>query len=1334
MKHLLLYFSVFFLSINAEHILAQSNISGIVNHYTRVTAFSSATTLTVSTATGFKAGDTVMIFQAKGLVFNPDDPYTVAFEKDAGKYEITVINQIGGSSIEFTSPLLNTYDALESVQLIRVPSYGNAYVTNLLTCAPWNKATQTGGVLVMIVDGTLELNADIDVSGKGFIRGLPYTSPGNCLASIEPFYLNILNIHPDSTSGKKGEGAITNTNPFAMGNNPAANGGGAGVGQFSGGAGGGNYGGGGHGAKESCAGDPDPNWGGWGGIIDFQFFQNSEKRLFLGGGGGSGIQKTASSGSAGGNGGGIVIILAPHLKTNGYSIKANGEDVAALVSDGSSAGGGGGGGMVLLSIDSVKNNLNVSVKGGNGGSTAPSNCTGQGGGGGGGFVWHSGLNLSFSSLILAGGLTGLSAGCLNISSTNGTPGDSLNKLNLPLTGFLFNIIKGDQNICYNTKPQKLTATQPKGGDGNFAFLWQSRVGATAWSDAVGINNLKEYTPGFLTDTTHFRRVVSSAGISDTSKVVTVNVFPQITNNILAPDSIICYGSPALKIRGSAPAGGKGGFTYLWAQRTLAGSWLPISGETNVDLLNTSNTITQFYRRQVTSLYCSTYDSVKVEVLPLISNNIIAPRQTICYNAKPVAFVGNTPVGGDNVYKYVWQRSTDSLAWVKAGVSTGNFSNPPALTQTTFYRRLVLSGLRDCCKDTSKNIKIVVLPKILSNTISGAQTICEATKPDAFNGSLPSGGDNNFRYQWESSKNTVLWDSLSTNTGLQNYSYDTLNTTRYFRRIVRSGLLDCCKDTSADIKITVQPKIKNNIISANQTICQNSVPLPIVSSGGGLAGGNGSTYAIKWLRKPTSGAFSDAPGANNLLAYQSPPLNDTALFTRSVVSGSCRDTSNRITVVVLKSLAGNIINGNPEVCNGLPAQIITGGNMSGGEPGDYKYSWTKSISGTSGWGNIAGESAKDLIPGILPSNLYFKRIVKSGLNDCCIDSSNSFKIAINALPVASLKSYDSTICFGNKIPLKLTLSSGNAPYNVVYSDGTAQTTINGLNIGTSQFVYEPQRSSPISIYSVTDSKGCLAVVKPGVVNLVGFTVPKANPGISEELCGLNYQLKAIASIGKRKWSAPGFMFSPADTLANASIIAPSYGNHVLKWKEINGICSDSAEITLTFFEQPVNPYAGKDTTLTYNFKTQLTAALPSVGNGVWSTSSDATIANTNSSITDVTNLKFGKYTFYWTITNGVCPLVIDSVLVTLNDLGRYTGFSPNDDGVNDKFVVDGLENAGKKTLKIANRWGIEVFSSPDYQNDWDGKNSNGEPLPEDTYYYILKVDNFAPYKGFVVLKR
>jgi len=79
-------------------------------------------------------------------------------------------------------------------------------------------------------------------------------------------------------------------------------------------------------------------------------------------------------------------------------------------------------------------------------------------------------------------------------------------------------------------------------------------------------------------------------------------------------------------------------------------------------------------------------------------------------------------------------------------------------------------------------------------------------------------------------------------------------------------------------------------------------------------------------------------------------------------------------------------------------------------------------------------------------------------------------------------------------------------------------------------------------------------------------------------------------------------------------------------------------------------------------------------------------------------------------------------------------TPNGDNNNDTWQIEDIEKYARIEVRIVNRYGVEVFFSDMYHNEWDGK-YNGEPLPDGTYYYALKIaDNPTLFKGHINIMR
>ncbi len=86
-----------------------------------------------------------------------------------------------------------------------------------------------------------------------------------------------------------------------------------------------------------------------------------------------------------------------------------------------------------------------------------------------------------------------------------------------------------------------------------------------------------------------------------------------------------------------------------------------------------------------------------------------------------------------------------------------------------------------------------------------------------------------------------------------------------------------------------------------------------------------------------------------------------------------------------------------------------------------------------------------------------------------------------------------------------------------------------------------------------------------------------------------------------------------------------------------------------------------------------------------------------------------------------------------------GFSPNGDGVNDRFVIQQVPAGVRVDLEVFNRWGSVVYRSQDYRNDWDGRPNQGvgstnAGVPEGTYFYIVRLSNGREFTRFMTINR
>ncbi len=120
----------------------------------------------------------------------------------------------------------------------------------------------------------------------------------------------------------------------------------------------------------------------------------------------------------------------------------------------------------------------------------------------------------------------------------------------------------------------------------------------------------------------------------------------------------------------------------------------------------------------------------------------------------------------------------------------------------------------------------------------------------------------------------------------------------------------------------------------------------------------------------------------------------------------------------------------------------------------------------------------------------------------------------------------------------------------------------------------------------------------------------------------------------------------------------------------------------------------------------------------------------------------------------CYDILSVVIKIGDDLVIPDGFSPNDDGVNDQFVIKGLSDVYPNAyMEIYNRWGVLIYSKEHYGNEyrwgrfeawWNGLAdesklkvfSKDKLLPVGTYFYILVLDEERDYikRGTIFLNR
>ncbi|MBK9177502.1 MAG: choice-of-anchor L domain-containing protein [Flavobacteriales bacterium] len=299
-------------------------------------------------------------------------------------------------------------------------------------------------------------------------------------------------------------------------------------------------------------------------------------------------------------------------------------------------------------------------------------------------------------------------------------------------------------------------------------------------------------------------------------------------------------------------------------------------------------------------------------------------------------------------------------------------------------------------------------------------------------------------------------------------------------------------------------------------------------------------------------------------------------------------------------------------------------------------------------------------------------------------------------------------------IDLSVTGGSTPFTYAWSNGSNTQDLNGLNAGS------------FSV-TVTDANGCSTGSSADVL----ATPAALGTGIAGHvLCngGADGAIDVTMSAG----TAP-FTYAWSNGSTQEDLAGLSGGGYNVVVTDANG-CTWSSAWTIT--ESPaieidanvsgypngyeVSSYQGSD------------GSIQVAANG--GTEPYTYLWNNGSTGPGLTGIPAGSYTVTVTDANG-CSVTRTLTLESPNDLLMPTGYTPNGDGYNDHFFIQGLDAYPTNLLVVLNRWGNVVFEQLNYKNDWAGDNAHGESLPNGTYFAMLNINNGERMlQGYVDLRR
>ncbi len=819
----------------------------------------------------------------------------------------------------------------------------------------------------------------------------------------------------------------------------------------------------------------------------------------------------------------------------------------------------------------------------------------------------------------------------------------------------------NQSICSGSSPATFTSISPASNGSNpLNYQWQisTTSSSTGFADIVGATSLT-YTSGALTQTTYFRRAVST--ITDAvvfTGAITVTVSDSSVGGTIYRSRNSCRGTDLTIFT----LVGNVGNVIRWesSPSNLNPVWTTIANTTNELTLSVFSTTT-YYRAVVQNGSCPiAFSSINfTNANPTVANgNVYTPPPGIA-------------CGGTNSFVFTLVAFTGTVLRWESSPSPG-FSSPTVipntanltqitvtnLTSTTYYRAITSTG--NCSAISSTNDGKEILPPSIGGTIAGTDTVCSTTNSTL----LTLSGHSGTILRWESSPN-INFSSINTITNsTTTYTATNVLSTTYYRALVKNGTCPEAYSSTAVISVNTSTPV-GGTISGGGTYCTSASSIPLT-----LSGHTGNI--VSWQSADDSTFTTNVTTistTNNPLSVGR-PFPFVRYYRALVTIPGCGSTfSSFVKIIVVNQTVAGTSTGNITFCSTTNSHTIT---LSGNVGSVLR--WESSPNSNFIPLTNINTTTTTLALTNINTTTYYRAVVRN--DSCDIKTSTSAIVTILTSPDAGTLTGSDTICnLTNLNSTTLVLSSFVGSISKWQSSTSPTFTSGVVDIVNTTNTYTATNLTTTTYYRVIVTSGTCPADTSNIAVIMlnppsnGGNVTGNNPfnpnvivcsGINSSTLILSGH---VGTILKWQSSLNADFTSPVTDIANTTntyvatnLTSTTYYRAIVK----SGICeADTSSIRVI----TVNPVSdggllGSDTVCigTNSTTLRLTNYVGSIVKWESSTVSNfssgvTTIANATDSLV-VTNLSTTTY-YRVIVKSGVCSAdtsSIASILITAPTVG------------------------------------------------------------------------------------
>ncbi len=369
---------------------------------------------------------------------------------------------------------------------------------------------------------------------------------------------------------------------------------------------------------------------------------------------------------------------------------------------------------------------------------------------------------------------------------------------------------------------------------------------------------------------------------------------------------------------------------------------------------------------------------------------------------------------------------------------------------------------------------------------------------------------------------------------------------------------------------------------------------------------------------------------------------------------------------------------------------------------HSYQWQVSDNNQN-WQDIRGETNESYTtPEISGSNFYRVKVAEDAVNlsnNLCSTASESFQINFNKVPLAPISNGDITICSNEDIP-PLSVSVENGETSNWYDAME-----NGNLIAEGSTSLFPEDEGTYYAEAVNITSGCGGGARTEVTLTIFESIIVEDAVL--QLCR-DSQLELDAGIGNMQ-----YLWSTGEI--SEKILIAEAGNYYVSITTEEG-CSTVRNFDI----QPVD-IAGINEVLSEENRVII--------NPVHSGNFEYSLDGINYQLSNIFEpVSGGVYTAYMRDLQECSTVLLEFPHIVIQ---KY--LTPNGDGYNDVFILNGVEYFSSSYISLFDRYGKLIKAGNGEDFTWNGT-FNGKELPAADFWYEIYIEGFKTIKGNISLVR